>query len=157
GPRGGEEGAGGELEPLQPALRDQNDLGDQPVAAVAVDGAVDRQHGSGVARGPEEHDADLGLVEAKVEESVVELPPGGDRPGARAGLEETGGSPPLSAIRRLGGERRGPPLAVDPGPHPAAFDAGLRRARRERLEWDARTGRGPVARRDEGRRPFPDP
>src|SRR5437762_4123822 len=38
--------------------------------------------------GPEQHDADLGLVDAHVEERVVQLAPGGDRPGAAAGLEE---------------------------------------------------------------------
>src|SRR5262249_56579238 len=95
-----EEGAGGEIEALQHPLLEERDLPHQPVAAMAVDGAVDREHGGGVTRGPNEYDADLGLVEAKMEEGVVELPPGGDRPGARAGREEAGGRLPLFVILR---------------------------------------------------------
>ena len=96
---------------------------------MAVDRAVDREHGRGIPRGPQQHDADLELVETEMEESVVELPPGGDRPGARAGLEEGRRRLRLPVVGRPHGEGGNAFLAVDREPHPAVVDAGRGQAR----------------------------
>ena len=98
------------------------------MAPVTVDGAVDGEHGLRITFGPEEHDADLGLVEAQVEERVVELAPGGDRPGTRAGLEESRRALRLTPVRRPDGERGDALLAVDRETHPAVLGP-VRRAR----------------------------
>ena len=77
-----------EVEPLQRALHEVDDLAHEPVRLVRGERLVDREHGVAVALGPEDDRADLRLVDAQPQQRVVELAERAQRPELIAGLQD---------------------------------------------------------------------
>ena len=80
----------GEIDALQRALHEVDDLAHQPVRLVRDERPVDRQHRVAIAFGADHDGADLRLVDPQPQQRVVELAERAQRPELIAGLR---GSP----------------------------------------------------------------
>ena len=134
-----EEAARGQVDALQRAADETDDLAHQPVSTVWRAAPRRREHGFGIARrAQDDHRADLGFVQPQPQQRVVELAERAKRPGLVAGRRGTRRRSPAAASRAREIVSSHVPLrAIDHARHVLVLNRVAVDRRRQRAERDA--------------------